>query len=603
MLWKLIGGYDVKVRKFTNLFRKKEKMEKKEKKAKKIKNKKVRFAFKRLRTKILFAFFAVMALVVAYTAYNYITLTIANKDTNAIIEDDLKMLDVTQNLAFNISQRVALARGYVLYGDAYYKTEFYEYTTESTELQNYLLEHANTEEVTQLVNKSIAWRQLVGDSVFTEFDRNNVDAAINILQSDVEPLARELIAGFEELSTSLQTAMDEKGKAILLNNNVNISISSIISIVVVAAGIVIALITASRIAKPVRSTMKRLQAIAQGDLSGEPLEIKLKDEIGELIAATNQMNDSMRDIMQKINEVSSSVSSHSKQLNQSADEVRQGSEQVASTMEEIAAGSESQANTASNLSAAMITFSEKIQEASENGKVVYEASNEVLDMTEDGSTLMQRSVDQMGNIDQIVKDAVKKVQGLDSQTQQIDKIVKVIMEIADQTNLLALNAAIEAARAGEQGRGFAVVANEVRKLAEEVSNSITDITKIVGTIMNETDDVVKSLEKGYKEVEKGSEYIHTTDQTFKSINNAVQNMAVNIDTVVKNLHSLVENGEKMNAGIEEIASITEEAAAGVEETSASAEETSSSMEEVARSANELAHLAEELNTLVKKFKL
>jgi methyl-accepting chemotaxis protein len=603
MLWKLIGGYDVKVRKFTNLFRKKEKMEKKEKKAKKIKNKKVRFAFKRLRTKILFAFFAVMALVVAYTAYNYITLTIANKDTNAIIEDDLKMLDVTQNLAFNISQRVALARGYVLYGDAYYKTEFYEYTTESTELQNYLLEHANTEEVTQLVNKSIAWRQLVGDSVFTEFDRNNVDAAINILQSDVEPLARELIAGFEELSTSLQTAMDEKGKAILLNNNVNISISSIISIVVVAAGIVIALITASRIAKPVRSTMKRLQAIAQGDLSGEPLETKLKDEIGELIAATNQMNDSMRDIMQKINEVSSSVSSHSKQLNQSADEVRQGSEQVASTMEEIAAGSESQANTASNLSAAMITFSEKIQEASENGKVVYEASNEVLDMTEDGSTLMQRSVDQMGNIDQIVKDAVKKVQGLDSQTQQIDKIVKVIMEIADQTNLLALNAAIEAARAGEQGRGFAVVANEVRKLAEEVSNSITDITKIVGTIMNETDDVVKSLEKGYKEVEKGSEYIHTTDQTFKSINNAVQNMAVNIDTVVKNLHSLVENGEKMNAGIEEIASITEEAAAGVEETSASAEETSSSMEEVARSANELAHLAEELNTLVKKFKL
>ena len=216
---------------------------------------------------------------------------------------------------------------------------------------------------------------------------------------------------------------------------------------------------------------------------------------------------------------------------------------------------------------------------------------------------MESSNKQMAKIDQIVQDAVQKVQGLDVKSQEISKLVSVIQEIADQTNLLALNAAIEAARAGEHGRGFAVVADEVRKLAEQVSTSVADITDIVAGIQYETSLVTESLQVGYNEVKQGTTQIKTTQETFASISSAVTEMVNNIKTVSENLSSIASNSEKMNESISEIAAISEETAAGVEQTSASSQQISSSMEEVTNSSDDLAKLAEKLNGLVHRFKI
>lgn len=65
---------------------------------------------------------------------------------------------------------------------------------------------------------------------------------------------------------------------------------------------------------------------------------------------------------------------------------------------------------------------------------------------------MEMSTDQMKKIETLVHDAVLKINGLGTQSQEISKLVVVIKKIADQTNLLALNAAIEAASAGEHGK-------------------------------------------------------------------------------------------------------------------------------------------------------
>lgn len=368
-------------------------------------------------------------------------------------------------------------------------------------------------------------------------------------------------------------------------------------------GIFIILVFANSISKPIKKVSEHMSYIAAGDLTQDQIQIKEKDETGQLGEASNMLQRSLRELITRISNSSEKLFSQSEELSQSTSEVKTGAEQVSITMQELAAGSEKQANSASDLAAAIHTFASRVQETNENGERINKNSKNVLSMTEVGTELMEKSIQQMEKIDTIVQDSVHKVQGLDQQSQKISNLVTVIQNVADQTNLLALNAAIEAARAGEHGKGFAVVADEVRKLAEQVSESVTDITEIVANIQSESTVVADSLQDGYKEVERGTTQIETTGQTFGNISDAVMEMVQSITTISENLSEITAHAQEMNSTIEDIASISEESSAGIEQTSASAQQASSTMEEVAGSTEQLAKLAEELNELVGRFKI
>lgn len=377
----------------------------------------------------------------------------------------------------------------------------------------------------------------------------------------------------------------------------------IIFIISLILGGVVIWIFANRIAKPIHLVTERMDQLANRNLSLEPLQIKSKDETGKLAHSMNKMQTELKNMLYNISETSTVVATASEELSQSTNEIKTGAEQVVATMQELASGADSQANDASNLATAMNDLTSQIQEANGESEIVNEHSQNVIELTNEGSQLMCQSVQQMDKINQIVQDVVNKMDKLEKQSEKISSLVTVINDIAEQTNLLSLNASIEAARAGEHGKGFAVVANEVGKLSEQVSKSVVEITDIVRGILEESKTVSDSLKNGFKEVELGKEQIETTGQTFTRINEAINEVDERIATITNNLTEITSNTEKMNTSIENIAAVSEESAAGVEESTASAQQTSSSMEEIAKSSEELAETAEKLNDLVQRFKL
>jgi len=409
-----------------------------------------------------------------------------------------------------------------------------------------------------------------------------------------DPTQSEII-GTIGINQDISVIQDTKQQIVL--------IALVITVVTLLVVLFVSIKFSKTISNPIKHIAGLMGELSKGDLTVAIRESNRNDEIGQLTEAMQVMKKTLHNTLQQVAGASLSVSAQSEELTQSAIEVKTGSEQIAMTMQEIASGTEKQADNASSLAYSMGVFATKAQETSEKGGLIQTSSLEVLGLTNDGQRLMASSENQMIKIEEIVQEAVRKMNHLDNQTQEISKLVSVIQEVAAQTNLLALNAAIEAARAGEHGKGFAVVADEVRKLAEQVSVSVTDITGIVYNIQTESSDVTDSLQSGYKEVEQGTRHIKTTSDTLNEINGAVTEMVDNIKIIAENLSDIAGNSLELNSSIEEIAAISEESAAGVEETAATSQQSSSSMEEVAMGSEKLSDLADELHELVRQFKL
>ncbi|GGM35970.1 hypothetical protein GCM10011351_22520 [Paraliobacillus quinghaiensis] len=342
-----------------------------------------------------------------------------------------------------------------------------------------------------------------------------------------------------------------------------------------------------KLVNQVKQAKSRVELLANDELSEVPQAyaknkdfIELNQLIDHSVERTKKLSNFVTTVSDKMNKQSTILHTYTEDLD------KEGS-QITSTMQELSSGAEEQATAAASLTETMQQFANTIMTVVMNGDNIKDESKSMLSITDEGTQLMHQSVEKMSVIDDTIKQSLDKVKGLDDMTLKITKLVTVIQEIAEQTNLLALNAAIEAARAGEHGKGFAVVADEVRKLAEQVSLSITDITETTSGIQNESREAVDALEKGYQAVNEGSEQIKTTGATFDKLNAIITNIGKEIEDTSSNLYDILDNTKVINDSITNIASVSEESAAGIEEVATASEHLTLSVENIKKEQKEL----------------
>lgn len=138
-----------------------------------------------------------------------------------------------------------------------------------------------------------------------------------------------------------------------------------------------------------------------------------------------------------------------------------------------------------------------VHRVSELTTVTHSATQSARESSMLSNEKMQQMTDAITALTSQLEQASGGIEELARRSQDINKVLEVITDIAEQTNLLALNAAIEAARAGEAGRGFAVVADEVRGLAQRTRTSTDEISTIINGLRQVTDTVVKTIHQGH----------------------------------------------------------------------------------------------------------
>ena len=311
---------------------------------------------------------------------------------------------------------------------------------------------------------------------------------------------REQIKTFRDREQSLMTARQTDAHKTAANATFMI-IGGIVLATILAVGI--SLFLAAALIRPFKEIFRGLKNFSKNELEG----------VGERF----------KEIIEGLTSGSANVAGASQQMAEGASEQAAGIEETSSSLDEMSSMTKSNADNANQADSLMKNANKTVEQANRA----------------------------MGELTQ----SMEAIAGASEETQ---KIVKTIDEIAFQTNLLALNAAVEAARAGEAGAGFAVVADEVRNLALRAAEAAKNTSALI--------------ENTVKRVQAGSDLVNRTSEAFSEVADSSAKVGGLVAEISVASREQAQGIAQVSDAISDMDKVVQANAAGTEELSSQSEE-------------------------------
>ncbi len=328
-----------------------------------------------------------------------------------------------------------------------------------------------------------------------------------------------------------------------------------------------------RLQQEVVNLLLQIEGAQAGDLT---VKGKVTDGIvGSIADAFNMTINKLRDLVLQVKTVSNQV-----------DELSHGGE---TSVRQLSDAALTQAGEINQALEAVADINTSIQSVATSATEAAQIARQALMEAQEGDVTMDKTVNSIEKIRTTVAGTAKKVKQLAESSQEISQIVGIISAISEKTNLLAFNASVEAARAGEHGQGFRVVADEVRRLADRVTEATKEIQHLVGTIQQETAAVLQAMENSTTEVVTGTELVLQTKHILQGLATTSQEIDAYLQTISSSTLAQTNASQEVNQKMAGVASI--------------AQNTSTEAQDVVQALQTLVEQAQALQSSISQFRL
>ncbi|URZ18040.1 methyl-accepting chemotaxis protein [Clostridium felsineum] len=284
------------------------------------------------------------------------------------------------------------------------------------------------------------------------------------------------------------------------------------------------------------------------------------------------------------------------------DKTDKSASDVALATDSIAKAASIQAKNAEECYNKANSLSEKINRVLSGTEVMNIEAGSFNDLIESGLNTINILNDQSEKALEATSKVNEIVLKVNENSNGIGNITKTVSQIAEQTNLLALNAAIEAARAGESGKGFSVVAEEVRNLAEQVTESIGEIESLINDIQLHSKEAVSAISEASSIVAKENTSSIDTKKIFNDISDVLFEMNAVVGEIKNANVEMDSEKNELISLISTISSKSDDTSASTEEVAASAEEQLAAIKNVSEYSSKLERLSQKLEDEISNFK-
>ena len=493
----------------------------------------------RIRTRLTLAFCGLFVLMLVLAGYAGLRMVDMKDRLAHVTQSNNQQIAQVNKMIYSVSQRAIALRNLALLNDAELKKQELEaidkagkdYADAWGKLLELIKQYDASEAEKALLEAIERADKAAAPLMAKAAELGQADdeaAAVAYLMDRVRPrqarwiIVLQTMAGLQDKTSRDYVVDAEEDFARARNWMVGLVIASL------AGGIAVAWLVTVSITRPLGFAVRMARTVAAGDLS-QQIDVRRKDELGELLQALNTMSHSLSAVVAT---------------------VRAGSESIATGTGEIAAGN-------ADLSMRTERQAASLQETASSMEQIRVTARNNAETAVQARSVADGASHAAAKGGEVVGEVVRTMQDIADASKRIVDIIGVIDGIAFQTNILALNAAVEAARAGEQGRGFAVVASEVRSLAKRSADAAREIKALIN------DSVQR--------VEAGSRLVQGAGVTMDDIVGRVSRVTAMIGEISQSSHQENSGIGQIGDAVTELDQVTQQNAALVEESAAAAE--------------------------------